>query len=64
MTERPWPTPPADLFDLTGKGALVTGSSMGLGAGMAAGLAQAGDRNPTVFGAELGLRSTRWVTEK
>ena len=31
-----------DLFDLTGKVALVTGSSMGLGAGMAAGLAQAG----------------------
>ena len=25
MTERPWPTPPADLFDLTGKTALVSG---------------------------------------
>lgn len=35
---------PAQLFDLTGRLALVTGSSRGLGATMAAGLARAGAR--------------------
>ena len=47
----PWTTPGhpgfdgrtgVSLFDLTGKVAFVTGSSMGLGYGMAVGLAQAG----------------------
>lgn len=50
-TAEPWTTPGhpgfdgrtgVKLFDLTGKVAFVTGSSMGLGYGMAVGLAQAG----------------------
>jgi NAD(P)-dependent dehydrogenase (short-subunit alcohol dehydrogenase family) len=52
-----------DLFDLTGKTALVTGASKGLGRAMALGLAKAGCDLALCARDAEGLRETRAATE-